>query len=491
MRRYRRVQLISPPSNRTVEGQQKWARWPQPLGLLSMATHVSRTLPDVALEILDFDCVLDLDDPSHAQRIGDAELVGLSVTFAQVDRGFEIARLAKERGADVVIGGNIATALNERIMRFHDYVDYCVCYDGEETLLELARGTDLRDVPNLVWRDGAGIVTNRAKATDLREMPIPDRSFLDFEAYVARASDPDFRPLPDFSRPTNMYSLKGCSWRARDEGGCYFCSIHDRGLRARRPQDVWEERRQLRDRYGVNFIWDPSDNFVADRAWFQEFHRLRPRDTLVPFGNYIRIDAVNDETARMLREVGTVQVFMGLESGSNSALAAHNKGITRERAEEALRILEKQRITAVLGLVIGAVGETQESVIETMQYMKYLLERHPNLDRFEWGTLAPLPGSKAFTAMMTHPELREKYRDFGKGNIMSSLEQMVEDWPAHMCDEGVDFDYFLYIQQLAQEHLPYQMTRYQKRAWSGTAHKVYQGDVLVHRDETEGGGAPA
>ena len=193
----------------------------------------------------------------------------------------------------------------------------------------------------------------------------------------------------------------------------------------------------------------------------------------------------------MLREVGTVQVFMGLESGSNAALAAHKKGITRERAEEALRILERHRITAVLGLVIGAVGETQESVIETMQYMKYLLENHPNLDRFEWGTLAPLPGSKAFTAMMAHPELKEKYKDFGKGNIMSSLEQMVEDWPAHMCDEGVDFEYFLYIQQLAQEHLPYQMTRYQKRAWSGTAHKVYAGDVLVHRDEAESGGPAA
>lgn len=54
MNRYRKVQLISPPSNRTVEGQQKWARWAQPLGLLSMATHAGRALPDVTFEILDF-----------------------------------------------------------------------------------------------------------------------------------------------------------------------------------------------------------------------------------------------------------------------------------------------------------------------------------------------------------------------------------------------------------------------------------------------------
>jgi hypothetical protein len=57
---------------------------------------------------------------------------------------------------------------------------------------------------------------------------------------------------------------------------------------------------------------------------------------------------------------------------------------------------------------------------------------------------------------------------------------MVEDWPEYMCGDGVDFEYFLYLQQLAQEHLPYRMTRYQKRAWSGTLHKAYIDGKLVH-----------
>jgi hypothetical protein len=63
---------------------------------------------------------------------------------------------------------------------------------------------------------------------------------------------------------------------------------------------------------------------------------------------------------------------------------------------------------------------------------------------------------------------------------MSMMEQMVEDWPEYMCGDGVDFEYFLYLQQLAQEHLPYRMTRFQKRAWSGTLHKAYIDGKLVH-----------
>lgn len=481
--RFKKIQLISPPSNRTVEGQQKWVRWTQPLGILSIATYVNSILPEVEIEILDFDCILDSNIPENLDKIGNADLVGLSVTFAQVDRGIDFAKIAHDKGAKVLIGGNIATALNERLLKYHPYIDYCICYDGEESMLELVRGTDLPNIPNLVWRDNNDIIKNKVVQVDLRTLPIINRDYINFEEYIKKTEDPDFKPMPYFSRPTNMYSQKGCSWRATEGGGCYFCSIHDRGLRGRDPKQVWEERQMLVNKYNVNYIWDPSDNFAADPKWFQEFYETKPKNFSVPFSNYIRIDSVNNDTAKKLQEMGCVQVFCGMESGSDKALKALNKNIRKSSVEDALSILRKHEITVCLGIVIGAKGETQETIIETLNYMKYLLDTYPNLDRFEWGTLAPLPGSKAFNEMMNHPELKDKYSEFGKGNVMSTLEQMVEDWPEYMCDDGVDFDYFLYIQQLAQEHLPYTMTRYQKRAWNGTLNKVYINGNIEYRDD--------
>ncbi|MBS5933884.1 MAG: B12-binding domain-containing radical SAM protein [Clostridiales bacterium] len=482
MQRYKKIQLISPPSNRTVEGQQKWVRWAQPLGIMSIATYLQQNIPELEIEILDFDCILDMDKEEDRAQVGNADVVGLSITFAQVDKGLELARLAKERGADVIIGGNIATSLNQRLLIYHTYVDYCICYDGEDAWLELVKGTELSKIPNLVYRENGLFHQNNYAAVDLRRLPIIDRSYVNFKDYFNNTKDADYKPMPYFDRPTNMYSLKGCSWRAQEGGGCYFCSIHDKGLRSRLPQQIWEERKMLVDKYDVNYIWDPSDNFIADPQWFQELYDCRPKDFFVPFSNYIRIDFVTKERARMLHEIGCVQVFCGMESGSNKALKALNKNIDKDMIENALKILGEYNITVVLGIVIGAKGETQETVLETLNFMKYLLAKYENLDRFEWGTLAPLPGSKAFVDVMNHPELREKYQEFGKGNIMSMLEQMVEDWPEYMCDDDIDFDYFLYIQQLAQEHLPYNMTRYQKRAWCGTPHKAYIDDKLVYRE---------
>lgn len=481
MYRYKKIQLVSPPSNRTVEGQQKWAHWPQPLGLLSMATYVNSILPDIEFEILDYDSILKMENESDLNKIGNADLVGISMNFAQIDRGLEIARLAKSRGSDVVVGGNIVTAIDHRILRYHPYVDYCIVHDGEDSILELIKGTELSNVPNLLWRDNGNITKNQHIPVDLRKLPIIDRSYIDFDSYIKNAIDGenDFIPLPYFSRPTNMYSQKGCAWRASEGGGCYFCSIHDRGLRTRAPKQVWEERKQLVDKYNVNYIWDPSDNFLADPEWFKEFVAVKPEGFDVPFSNYIRIDSVNEDVAKALSKIGCKQVFCGMESGSDEALKLLNKGIRKDMIETALKILAKNEITVVFGIVIGAKGETQDNVIETMEYMRYLNETYDNLDRFEWGTLAPLPGSKAFDEIMNHEELKAKYSDFGKGNIMSTLEHMVEDWPKYMCGDGIDFEYFLYIQQLAQEHLPYKMTRYQKRAWSGTVQKTYWDGQLI------------
>jgi hypothetical protein len=72
-----------------------------------------------------------------------------------------------------------------------------------------------------------------------------------------------------------------------------------------------------------------------------------------------------------------------------------------------------------------------------------------------------------------HPELKEKYRNFGDMSYTSDMMSMIEDWFRYYCH--VDFDYVLKMQDMiAQQALvPYDMTRYQRRSWSGTPTKVF------------------
>ncbi len=66
----------------------KFARWPQPLGILSVGTYIKQNNPGVEVEVLDGNNVLTLDEVKS--RI-DADLVGISATAVGVVPAYEPA----------------------------------------------------------------------------------------------------------------------------------------------------------------------------------------------------------------------------------------------------------------------------------------------------------------------------------------------------------------------------------------------------------------
>ena len=86
----------------------KFARWPQPLGIVSVGTYIRQNNPGVEVEILDGNNILALGEVKS--RI-DADLVGISATGGGYDHAIEVAKIAKERGARVILGGAAATPL--------------------------------------------------------------------------------------------------------------------------------------------------------------------------------------------------------------------------------------------------------------------------------------------------------------------------------------------------------------------------------------------
>ena len=77
----------------------KFARWPQPLGIVSVGTYIKQNNLGIEVEILDGNNVLTLDEVKS--RI-DADLVGISATAVGYDHAIEVAKVAKERGAKVI-----------------------------------------------------------------------------------------------------------------------------------------------------------------------------------------------------------------------------------------------------------------------------------------------------------------------------------------------------------------------------------------------------
>ncbi len=275
-----------------------------------------------------------------------------------------------------------------------------------------------------------------------------------------------------FKRPMNIYSQKGCVWRSQKDGGCMFCSIPYYDYRLRDPALVWREIAYLVERYQADFIWDPSDNLVGDKDWFKKFCEAKPRDLKIHYTNYVDAKGIDEEVARLLVESGCVSVFVGMEAGDPAMLKSMNKRSTVEDNLRAMEILQKNRLGVIVGVVIGVPGETKESLMNTLGFLKKLYE-FDNLDRIEWGVLVPFPGSKAHLMLREHPDLEDKYKNFGDKNYTSDMMSMIEDWFRYYC--SITFEYVLKMQNMIVQQglVPYEMTRYQRRSWSGTPTKVF------------------
>ena len=153
-------------------------------------------------------------------------------------------------------------------------------------------------------------------------------------------------------------------------------------------------------------------------------------------------------------------------------LESMNKRAKIEDNLRAMKLLQKYRIGVIAGVVVGVQGESKESMEKTIGFLKKLTE-FDNFDRFEWGTLIPFAGSRANRMLREHPDLKHKYEDFGNKNYLFHLISMIQDWHRHYCE--INFNDILEFQdRVVQEGLvPYEMTMFQRRSWSGTPSKVF------------------
>lgn len=469
-RKIEKVQLIIPPPRRPDTYITKFAKWPQPLGILSIGAHLRRNNPDVNVEILDGNNVLTLDGVIDKLN---ADVVGITATAVGYEYAVKVAKIAKERGASVVLGGACATPLAREILKYYNYVDAVIRYDGEIAFSKYIAGAPLDSIENLVYRKNGEIKENFIKLPDLNELSPPDRDLVNMEVYFKNSKDIEYPICDPFKRPINIYSQKGCVWRSQEEGGCIFCSIPYYDFRLRDPKVIWNEISFLIEKYQTDFIWDISDNMIGNKEWFKSFCAEKPKTLKIHYTNYVDAKGTDEEVARLLAETGCCSVFIGMEAGDPTMLKNMNKRSTPEDNIRAMEVLRKYRIGVIVGVVVGVPGESGESLARTLEFLKKLL-KFDNLDRIEWGSLIPFPGSKANRLLREHPALKEKYRDFGNENYTRDLMDMIEDWYRYFCK--IDFDYIQKLQEeiVRKELVPYKITKYQRRSWSGTPSKVFE-----------------
>ncbi|MGE5609804.1 MAG: B12-binding domain-containing radical SAM protein, partial [Bacillota bacterium] len=323
------------------------------------------------------------------------EMVGVTALTPEVYAAREVVRAVKGFSKEIftVVGGHHASLLPE------DFdipeVDAIAVGEGEVVfpgLVEAVAGRGkLREVPNLIWRDGEGrMVHNRMMEAGLSMDGLP---------IAARELTGKYRDQYFFlfHRPdTSVATARGCPYR------CNFCSVwkfnHGRTRRMSAGR-VLEELRTVRTEH-VTFV---DDNFLID--WKREdaiAERIRAEGLRMQFSMECRTDAIvrRPELIKKWVEIGLVGVLLGLEGVSDQTLSRVNKSNTAAVNSRAIEILHEHNV-----MIWGAfIVDPDWGKDDFARLRDYVREKGIVITQFT--VLTPLPGTELyrerFGDLLTH-----------------------------------------------------------------------------------------
>ena len=296
-----------------------------------------------------------------------------------------LARLVREQAPEAVtavIGTHVTVRPEEAL----DEAALTVVIRGEPEgiIRDLCRsGGAFGEVAGISWRDARdGAIRHNPDAAPLEPeaIPAPDWDGLDLDCYR----------LPLKGRRFLMVApVRGCPWR------CSFCTAplyYGSRLRRRPVADVVDEMAGNVERYGIRefFIW--ADTFTADRRYVRELCRAICESGLrISWTCNSRVDTIDEETLRLMKEAGLWMVSYGLESGSDAILAASGKGITVAQSREAVELAHRLGIRVAGHFMFGLPGETEETMAETLALALAL-----PIDIAQFYVASPFPGTALY-----------------------------------------------------------------------------------------------
>jgi len=296
----------------------------------------------------------------------------------------DVKVLSKLKGdALVVVFGPHVTFLPEESLSC-SVIDFVVIGEPEYVirgLLEAIKSGRHYNVPGIGFRQGAkAIVNTPPPPAPIESIPFPDRSCLKGNTY--------FNPLVIASSWTTILASRGCNRH------CIFCaSPAFWGVaRCRSPESVLSEIQMLvKEGYSEFFFRDES--LTANRKFILDFCSLLLAQGLaIRWICNARVDEVDLALLALMKRAGCHTIKFGVESGSQRILDNLDKGVTLRRVYSAFEDCRKAAIDTHAHFMFGCIGETAETIAETMRFAKLL---QPTTATF--GVFTPYPGTRAFS----------------------------------------------------------------------------------------------
>jgi len=397
-----KVLFLVPPDTLSIESSvpdqlEKRKEFRQRLGLLSVAAHLERatgirpSFVDISVLGNTYRCLED-----ELELLPEPDLVGLSVlTFNMLDAR-QTARMVRARfpKAKIVAGGHHATLYPRETLNLPE-IDYVVCGEGERVFARLVQ--ELRDragsprpevldaIGGLGWKDGDGKArfnVQKDEGIDFDALPHPAHHLIDLTKYN--------NVLARQAHTASVQSSRGCP------AACTFCDIRKTKFRARSPENVLRELRELAA-LGTRDFFFVDDTMTIDRKRVLAICDQIVREKLeIEFKISSRTDTITSEVLAALKKAGCYRIHYGVESVTPRLLHYLEKGSTPERVRKAFKMTREAGIQTYAYMMIGIPTETREEMWASVDYVTKTLKA----DYAQFSILTPYPKTALYERML-------------------------------------------------------------------------------------------
>jgi len=363
-------------------------RYPQtPMGLALIAAVLEKEGHQVT--VVDAN-VLRLQPEEVVYRVTDADVVGLTAMTPTVNTAASIAHYIKQANSNstVILGGAHAILLPEETLATIPEVDVIVRGEGEETIIDLLRALEhkqpLSKIQGISYRQDGKVISTDARSAivDLDSLPFLAYHLLPMRGY--RPHPPHGRALPFAA----IITSRGCPYR------CSYCSkpVFGDNYRGQSSKRVVDEIAYHKRKFGIKEFAFYDDVFTLDKQRaYAIADEIIERGLKIDWTCETRVNLVDKELLRYLKQAGCYSIAYGIESGSQEIVNTLNKDITLEQAEEAVSLSREVGLQTIGYFMIGSPGESPETIRQTIQFAKNL-----KLDFAQFSITIPLPGAKLY-----------------------------------------------------------------------------------------------
>jgi radical SAM superfamily enzyme YgiQ (UPF0313 family) len=354
-----------------------------PFGLEYIAAY----LKDAVDQVYIVDMELDNRKFQDIINFYNPDLIGITLSATEHNRGMYLAKIAKKNSIPTVVGGYHPTSVPD-LMLSHPQIDMVIRGEGEVTVKELIETGTSENVPGISYKMNGKIIhnTERTQIENLDSLPFPARYLRQY-------------PYKSQDRVTDcdvIIMSRGCN------GLCSFCcepGMSQGCLRSRSPENVMKEILEMVEyhkRKPVNVMFaDP--NFMGNPKQVDRLcDLLMEHDLNIEFCALVRADAMarHPQIVKKMCQVGIRRFEMGIESPNSKDLKSTKKGITSRVHGEAVRNIRENGGRAGGTFVIGLPDQTDEEIRTFPVYAKEI-----GLTGAAFGIATPFPGTDFYKDM--------------------------------------------------------------------------------------------